>query len=304
MLERVKYDRLLQVYKNEKPYRGRPQDYPWWQRGHSWKYFNVYTAHDGKTPVFACYFHGSHLFNLYEGNVVQFTKDYYSQGETMILKDCNKTHGDFRQGYWRSGETFFNDEKRGGYCYANVNAGGDGKWQSRTDKSSFSYDIVPIRKNMIFYQETNEPYTTYDILQRTFDKKKTSALTKKYEQDCNSFKVFLSAFSNKKELGEKLWEDYKELQDKVNETELFKDKRFMDLGILVNHSNIRDLMLYGGLDYGQFNGYDLNMVYDEFIKKLNHKLWDLNNAYKTKVIPCEDKYVPQNPRLKIVMRKI
>jgi len=284
MFNNMTYDRLTEITKREKPYRGRAQEeYPYHLRSHGSKYFTI-----GK-DYYDIYYDKEPLLRIHKSNIVEWigNTDWASQGQITIL---NKFHeqGSFRQGWWYEGYQLTNMDKRGGLCMAHI-----------TDKDKRKYDIYPFRKGIKFDMLSNIPITKYDVYARQVDRKKS---LKAYKEHENDFTILETTFRGIDD--PKLAYEFCQQVLKDNPLGDYADNRDAWVTLARAKSQIDGLICsaQSRLQYQSFHFEKpetiINMVEQCYKDYLNEHY----NNFKVTEYPCEKKYFPSNEYLKIQMR--
>ena len=288
MFNYLTYDRLTEITKREKPYRGRAQEeYPYDVRSHGNKYFTVgedyYDIHYDKVP----------LLRIHKGSIVEWIGEYDNfsyQGQIQIL---NKFHeqGSFRQGWWYNGYQLTNMDKRGGLCMAHI-----------TDKDKKKYDIYPFRKGIKFDMLSNIPITKYDVYARQVDRKKSLKSYKEHENDFTILETTFKGIDNPK-LAYEFCQQV--LKDNISPTagDIFT---VPDAWVTSARAKSQiDGLICSAVSKVKHNSFHfdnpetiINMIGQCYKDYLNEHY----NNFKVTEYPCEKKYFPSNEYLKIQMR--
>tara|TARA_R100001510_G_scaffold2209_1_gene1741 strand:- start:950 stop:1792 length:843 start_codon:yes stop_codon:yes gene_type:complete len=278
MFNRMTYERLQNIMEQNLPYRGRKRkEYPWDSRYMGHKYFSKCDDEDS----FTIFYYRVPLIKIYGGNIVEFLKDYYGQGERQILNTLH-VEGEFRYGYWYKGYSLTQMESRGGCCMAHI-----------TDEKAKKYDIYPVRKGMKFDMMTDIPITKYDVLQRKLIDEKHEEVCKKHADDFILFDSVAKAVGEHN-VGEHFHELAKDTPREEGEDEIdwvtrAREKSVIDAFAVSSKLGLADRYYWWKTGKYYVNSYE--MYLDE-----------LYGNFKTKVHPCENKYFPSNQYLKIQMR--
>ena len=278
MFNRMTYERLQDIMKHNLPYRGRKkEEYPWGERHQGHKYFT------DNGDSFSIYYSDrtNPLLKIHKNNIVEFTRDFYYQGERQMLNTFHR-EGAYRYGYWYEGYYLTSIESRGGCCIAHI-----------TDTKAKKYDIYPVKKGMKFDMMTDIPITKYDVLQRKLIDEKHEEACKKHADDFILFDSVAKAVGEHN-VGEHFHELSKDTPRKEGEDEIdwvtrAREKSVLDAFAVSARAGLADKYYWWKTGKYHVNSYE--MYLDE-----------LYGNFKTKVHPCENKYFPSNQYLKIQMR--
>jgi hypothetical protein len=284
MFNYMTYEKLQGIVDRNSHYRGRKRkEYPWGERHQGHKYFTDDSDwHESlKEDSFTLYYYRIPLLKIHKGDIVEFLKDHYDQGERQMLNTFSR-EGAFRYGYWYEGYYLTFMDSRGGCCMAHI-----------TDAKAKKYDIYPVRKGMKFDMMTDIPITKYDVLQRKLIDKKHEEACKKHADDFILYDSVTKAIGEY-DIGGHLHELSKDTPRKEGESELDWVTRAREKSV-IDAIAISSRLGLGDRYHWQRTGHYFVNCYEMYLD-------ELYDNFKTKVHPCENKYFPSNQYLKIQMR--
>jgi len=295
MFEHVTFDKLKDITKKVKPYRGSNNHYPVFPhyRHQSYKRFfahgKLYDLADNNKEAFIIEYQGRPLIVVNEDNVVEFLQDHYYQGDRMFLTQlCDNPSGYYRQGWWHEGQLVCNDERRGGNVWVNV-----------LDAKGHYAQFRPIHPKIRYNMLTNEPLVAYDIISPRVDRTKNIDITDKLNSVFKQVETFWRAS------GDKFHESVQEL---VKEGKAkYGDHSWRNAYETMYERGEIDLLSAIILDteYSYWVWHDSKNV-EGAIKgvkqKLKEMIWEWEQAYNESITPCELAYIPTNDRLQVRMR--
>jgi len=285
MFEHVTYDKLLEITKQEKPYRN-TNHYPVFPHLRRQSHKRFYADKDG---AFIVEYQKRDLLKIHKGNIVEFIQDNYWQGERYYLTSlCENGNGWYRQGYWHNGQLVCNDEKRGGNIWVNV-----------LDAVGHYMQMRPIRREIKYNMMTNEPLVAYDIISPRVDRTKNIDITDKLNSVFKQVETFWRASGDK--FHELVQELAKECKAKYgdhswrNAYETIYEKGEIDLlsAIILDTEYAWWVWQDGKNVEGAIKGVK---------QKLKEMIWGWEQAYNEHVTPMEMAYIPTNDRLKVRLR--
>lgn len=294
MFEHVTYDRLLEITKQEKPYRN-TNDYPVFPNLRQQSHKRFYADKDG---VFIVEYQKRDLLKIHKGNIVEFTQDNYWQGERYYLTTlCKNGYGSYRQGYWHNGQLVCNDEKRGGNIWVNI-----------LDAEGRYMQMRPIRPEIKYNMITNEPLVAYDIISPKVNAKQNKLITEKLNESYKLIETYFKAWGTQ----EKIREATEELEQESKE----KYGGAGSTGLSWSYDNMKKMYMDGKLDYitaiiynknyvwrhTRYSDTSLSEVLSNIKRIIKEYIWDWEYAYDEHVTPMEMVYIPTNERLKVRLR--
>jgi len=314
MFEKVYFDILADIVKNDKPYRNRHNEYPVLNRRHGYKYFKPIYETGKKFSQetllgFDIYYYNTKLISVYKDDVVEIQEQDIYQGERHFLNLLNAdSFGSCTQGYWNEGQIIFHDVRRGGSVYAKV-LDAEGKYAV----------TLPLHRGMKYYMRSDEPVTKYDIVRMIVDRKKSHDILSGHKDGLKYIKTYwksiLSQINNssfdelEKEIDERLKSKYSNTFFNDSEIgyilkDLIEQKDYATLGDLLFHrgksnSNVFHSMKWRSSVPEREVEHAVNYMLDSF----KHLVWDTFEVYKEISTPCELRYIPSNPMQKVVLRK-
>ena len=293
MLEKITHDKLTEIVKYEKPYRGRKEtgkdgktieikEYPYWYREHGYKYFRPYTNEEG-TISYKVMYYANHLVTVHPNNIVEFGNPAsYYQGDTIILKSLNATYGENGQWGWTNGSKFREQKDRGGYVYIKV-----------LDAEAKYYTVRPIRMGMKFDMISDEPIVPYDLTLKKLVRKKAQKIKSDHIHVRQLLHSWVNALDDK-EISEQIKEIKEEQRGAPNEW-AYLDALYesgMHINAVVVSATLGNIAHYFD-SHWQINSWGKEKLVDRLMDCYYEYLYERNvGTYSKKVIPSELGYYP------------
>ena len=287
MFEPIMAKNLRKIMATEKPYRKRPNEYPYDVRAYGHKYFKAVLGDNGEPTAYHFYYYGLKLFIIYSNDVIEFCMDSYGQGETCII---NNMCGGFyiRHEGARGGSLL----SKSAYNYPMI--------RTQSDKPPIEEHYV-VRKGMKYNMRTDKPVKghEYEIHTHVVDSKKGAEVRKKNKDLLTLINIWLQNVTYKEciDLQVEIQRDINDVRMKYKDSHNWLESTAPMEYAMTSWVIARDRL---SVPYNKQKSDMIAKANQESIKDcVRQRLYDVGKAHKTNVISWKEKKIPTNKKLEV-----
>jgi hypothetical protein len=269
---------LRKIMAHEKPYRKRPNEYPYDRRVYGHKYFKAILDDNGKPTEYHFFYYGTKLFIIYSNDVIEFCWNNYGQGETTIINGL--CHGYYIR----------HEEARGGSLLEHRAALG---WGPRAPELPKPEQFI-VRKGMKYNMCTNKPVKghEYEVHTHIVDRKKSAKVLKKHKELLDLINIWLQNVT------------YKDCEDLQNDIKPDKNGDWSNSRVPIEYAMVSTSMKNDLAVHFKPWGTDdtalIDVTFRERVKgHVRQRLYKQEKAFKTNVISWKEKRIPSNKNLEV-----